>query len=244
MQLHISKNLNDLTREYIQWLINYIKDTLKTKERFTIALSGGSTPQKLFELLSVSPFKEQIDWQSMHVFWGDERAVPFDDPRNNGKMAYDILLKNVPIPDTQVHYMQTNIPPEASADEYEKILHEYFGDKGPSFDLVILGMGDDGHTLSLFPGMTKVIHEKQKWALSYYVPAQKMYRITLTLPIVNRSRNITFLVSGDKKADTLKKVLEGSYQPDTYPSQNIKPEDGKLHWFVDEAAASKLTQHQ
>jgi 6-phosphogluconolactonase len=137
--------------------------------------------------------------------------------------------------------MKTDIAPELSAAEYDKTLHHYFDGTATSFDLVLLGMGDDGHTLSLFPG-TAVIHEENAWAKAFYLESQDMYRITLTAPIVNRSAAVAFLATGSNKANTLYQVLEGDYRPDIYPSQLIQPETGELHWFVDEAAASALTE--
>lgn len=239
MQIHIYKDADELSNAVCDWITNYIATTLKTKGRFTIALSGGSTPKKLHMILATSPHKEQIAWDKMHVFWGDERAVPFNDERNNAKMAYDTLLNAVPVPAGQIHVMRTDIPPEESAIEYDKLLHSYFDETRTSFDLVLLGMGDDGHTLSLFPG-TEIIHEKTAWAKAFMLNSQNMFRISLTAPIVNRSTAIAFLATGNNKAKALKEVLEGKYHPDVYPSQVIKPENGELHWFIDEAAAAGL----
>ena len=154
-------------------------------------------------------------------------------------MAYDTLLNFVPVPPSQVHVMRTDIPAAESAQEYEKILHTYFDGAATSFDLVLLGMGDDGHTLSLFPG-TAAVHEEKAWAIAYYLKAQDMSRITLTKTIVNRSARVAFMTTGTGKAHALKEVLKGDYNPDLYPSQEIKPVTGELHWFVDEAAASGL----
>ncbi len=249
MQLHIYKDAGELSQAVAQWITDMIGETLKSRDRFTIALSGGSTPELLHRILAGAPYKERIDWSKLHIFWGDERDVPFDDSRNNAKMAYDTLLNFVPVPASQVHVMRTDIPPEQSAAEYEKILHQYFnavpGGKNEggllpnSFDLVLLGMGDDGHTLSLFPG-TAVVHEEKRWATAFFLKAQDMYRITLTKSIVNRAARIAFLTTGTKKAHALQEVLHGEYNPDLYPSQEIKPIDGELHWFVDEAAAAQL----
>ena len=239
MELHKFKDAEALSEAVAKWIADIIAATLKKQARFTIALSGGSTPERLHKILAASPYKEQIDWSKLHIFWGDERAVPFEDSRNNAKMAYDTLLNFVPVPAAQIHVMRTDIPPDESAGAYEKILHEYFGETGPSFDLVLLGMGDDGHTLSLFPG-TAVVHEEKVWATSFFLKAQDMHRITLTRPIVNRSARIAFLTTGPKKAHALKEVLKGKYNPDQYPSQTIMPLAGELHWFVDEAAAAEL----
>jgi 6-phosphogluconolactonase len=239
LELHILKDAEELSNVVARWIADTIGATLKKQDRFTIALSGGSTPERLHRILSAPPYKEQIDWTKLHIFWGDERAVPFQDSRNNAKMAYDTLLNFVPVPPAQIHVMRTDIPPAQSAAEYEKTLHEYFGDRGPSFDLVLLGMGDDGHTLSLFPH-TAVVHEETAWVTSYFLQAQDMYRITLTRPIVNRAAHIAFLTTGPKKTHALKEVLKGDYNPDQYPSQTIMPQAGELHWFVDEAAAAGL----
>jgi 6-phosphogluconolactonase len=240
MELHLYKDGEALSQGAAKWIAELIAATLKTSDRFTIALSGGSTPKRLHQILAASPYKEQIDWSKLHVFWGDERAVPFEDERNNAKMAYDTLLDFVPVPPAQIHVMRTDIPPEESASEYEKLLHQYF-DKTPfSFDLVLLGMGDDGHTLSLFPGMP-IVHEEKAWAKSFWLQAQNMSRITITKTITNRSAAVAFLTAGPAKAHALKEVLEGAYNPDKYPSQEIKP-SGELHWFVDEAAAADLSR--
>jgi 6-phosphogluconolactonase len=253
MQLHVFKNGEELSSAVAKWIADRIKATLIKKDRFTIALSGGSTPQRLHKILAASPYKEQVDWSKLHIFWGDERAVPFEDSRNNAKMAYDTLLDFVPVPASQVHVMRTDITPEQSAIEYEKILHQYFGpaagegggaSTGPSaesFDLVLLGMGDDGHTLSLFPG-TEVVHEEKAWVTAFFLKAQDMYRITLTKSIVNQSACVAFLTTGTGKAHALKEMLKGAYNPDLYPSQEIQPTTGELHWFVDEAAAAGLNE--
>jgi 6-phosphogluconolactonase len=238
MELHIFTDGEALSNGAAKFIADHIVATLKTSPRYTIALSGGSTPKRLHQLLAQSPYKEQIDWSKLHVFWGDERAVPFEDSRNNAKMAYDTLLDLVPVPAGQIHVMRTDIPPEQSAAEYEKILHQYFDKTATSFDLVLLGMGDDGHTLSLFPGQP-VIHEERLWATAFWLQAQDMYRITLTKTIVNKSACVVFLTAGTAKAHALREVLEGADNPDLYPSQVIKPV-GELHWFVDEAAAAGL----
>lgn len=239
MQLHVEKNPEQLSNVLAEWICNYINEVLKNQDRFTWALSGGNSPKQLYALLAHSPYLEKIPWNKLHIFFGDERDVPFDDTRNNGKMAYETLLKQVPVPTSQIHYMRTDLKVEESAAEYEKTLHSYFDQTEKSFDLVLLGMGTDGHTLSLFPGQ-EIIHEKKKWVTTLYVPAQQMYRLTLTPFPVNQAARIAFLVTGQEKARTLKKVLYGGYDPDSFPSQIIKPQHGELHWFVDEDAANLL----
>ena len=234
MHVRIHENPEALTQAVADWLVGYVGEVLQRQERFTLALSGGSTPQALYELLAKSHYRERIAWEKVHVFWGDERYVPFSDPRNNARMAFDALLDHVPIPVGQIHVMQTNVIPRASATAYENLLHTYFDATATTFDLVLLGLGDDGHTLSLFPG-TAVVREEQAWVKAYYLDAQEMYRLTLTAPVVNRADCVAFLVTGSKKAGVLKAVLKGPYQPDVYPSQRIKPGNGNLIWFVDKA---------
>jgi len=238
MELHVLKDGEALSAATAKFIAGHISATLKKQNRYSIALSGGGTPKPLHRLLAQEPYKSQIDWSKLHVFWGDERAVPFEDDRNNAKMAFDTLLDFVPVPKDQIFVMRTDIPPDQSAVEYEKLLHRYFDNTATSFDLVLLGMGDDGHTLSLFPGKP-VIHEEKLWATSFWLQAQDMYRITLTKTIVNKSACVLFLTAGASKAHALKEVLKGAPNPDLFPSQVIKP-IGELHWFVDEAAAAGL----
>ncbi|GAB2589504.1 6-phosphogluconolactonase [Spirosoma areae] len=240
MQLIVKKNPAELAKTAADFIAKRIKDTLEKQERFTIALSGGSTPKALHELLAKSPYVEQIPWMQLHIFWGDERYVPIDDEQSNAGMAYDTLLGHVYTPESQIHVWRTDLEPAAAAADYDRILHDYFGSgeasSGPTFDLVLLGMGDDGHTLSLFPG-TEVVHEQTAWTKAYFLTQQNMYRLTLTAPVVNRAACVLFLVAGPKKAEPLREVLEGVYDPDNYPSQVIKPLNGELLWLVDEKAA-------
>jgi 6-phosphogluconolactonase len=257
MHLNISKNIDELSQQAAEWMVDYIHKTLQLQDRFTIALSGGSTPKKLHLYLSSEKFKNRIDWQKLHVFWGDERYVPFNDNRNNAKMAFDTLLDHVAVPRSQVYIMRTDIDAGESAEEYEDILREYFPGAAsykphvPSdhtshvshftFDLVLLGLGDNSHTLSLFPG-EKVIHEKDHWVRSIFVREVNMQRITLTAPIVNLSKRIAFLVSGQDKATAVAHILSDNYNPDLYPAQIIKPVNGELFWFLDEEAAIRVRQ--
>jgi len=238
MQPVIFKNQDELSHKIADWLIDYISDTLKKKKRFTIALSGGSTPKKLYQLLASGRYKNKPYWHQLHFFWGDERFVPIDDERNNAGMAMQTLLNHVPVPFSQVHPIQTETEPEAAAIAYEKLLHEYFDNFPNSFDLVLLGLGDDGHTLSLFPGYSEV-YEKENWVKAFFLKEQAMYRITLTPPIVNKSTRVAFLVSGANKASILHRVLHGEFDPGTYPAQIIQPSTGELYWFADEAAGGR-----
>lgn len=239
MKLHIFKNKEELGEEMALWICELINSTLQQQEYFTLVLSGGGTPKILFKKLASPEYKEKINWQRVHIFWGDERVVPFKDDRNNARMAYDLLIDHLDIPASQVHVMRTDIEPHFASIEYSKILHTYFNNTATTFDLVLLGMGDDGHTLSLFPG-NQIDIESENWVNAIYNEAQKMYRITLMPQLVNSSSAIAFMVDGEKKAPVLEQVLEGAYAPDKFPAQLIKPSNGNVHWFVDEDAAKKL----
>ncbi|WAC12357.1 6-phosphogluconolactonase [Dyadobacter pollutisoli] len=239
MEIHIGKNSKDLSSKLAEWFSEYIQEVLGKQDRFTFVLSGGSTPKQLYALLAEAPYSESIPWNRIHFFWGDERAVPFEDSRNNARMCYDELLDKVPVVAENIHVMRTDIAPELAAAEYEQVLKTYFNGSETTFDFVLLGMGDDGHTLSLFPG-TQVIHEQNDWVKAFFLAAQDMYRITLTAPLVNEAACVAFLATGAGKAETLKHVLKGEQNLDLYPSQIIKPAKGQLHWFIDEAAAALI----
>lgn len=239
MDIRVFKDAGELSRAVAGWISDYVLQVLEEQDRFTIALSGGSTPKKLHQLLAASPFKEEIPWQKMHFFWGDERDVPFSDERNNARMAFDTLFDFVPVVKKNIHVMNTETDPATAVAGYEQVLHNYFPDPTRTFDLVLLGMGDDGHTLSLFPGYD-IVHESGKWVDRFYLEEQEMNRITLTAPVVNASSRIAFLVAGAGKAKALQQVIGGSFDPDTYPAQQINPVNGELYWFLDEAAAALL----
>jgi len=239
MKLHIFKNKEEMSDHLAQWICDVITESLKTQEFFSLVLSGGETPKLLFRKLASTKFKEQINWKRIHIFWADERVVPFTDDRNNAKIAHDLLISHVDIPSEQVHIMRTDIEPNFSVDQYRKLLHTYFDHTPQSFDLVLLGMGDDGHTLSLFPD-SPLIEEHIHWVNAVFVKKQEMYRITLMPLLVNKASKIAFMVDGANKATVLQEVLEGEYMPTKLPSQMIKAPDGELHWFLDEAAAKNL----
>lgn len=221
--------------------------------RFTVALSGGSTPRAMFSLLAERPFADTVPWASIYFFWGDERCVPPDHPDSNYRMASETLLSKVPVPSQNIFRIPAETPePELAAESYAATLSRFFlAGSGaiesgtaplsnlPRFDLVFLGMGPDGHTASLFPHTT-ALRAGQKIVVANYVEKFKAHRITLTAATINNARNVTFLAAGEDKAEALKNVLEGDYQPDLYPSQLIRPANGTLLWMVDEAAARLL----
>jgi 6-phosphogluconolactonase len=223
--------------------------------RFTVALSGGSTPRAMFSLLAEHPFADTVPWSSIHFFWGDERCVPPDHPDSNYRMANETLLSKVPVPKQNIFRIPAEIPdPERAAAEYAAALARFFSAEPgaaktgttplsalPRFDLVFLGMGPDGHTASLFPH-SAALQAGDQIVVANYVEKFDTHRITLTAATINNARNVTFLAAGGDKAEVLKNVLEGSYQPDLYPSQLIRPANGTLLWMVDDAAARLLNE--
>ena len=231
--IHQYRNVREVNESLAEWLVKDIQQVLLQQDKYTIALSGGSTPKSFYELLAKG-YSDKIDWLKVHVFFDDERYVPFTDERNNAAMVHRAVLQHVNIPANQVHNMQTDTSPEESAHSYEAILHQYFDGRQHTFDLVLLGMGDDGHTLSLFPG-TSVVNEQTRWVSEVLLDNAGNYRITLTAPVVNRADKIIFLVTGQAKAQTLQKVLQGP--PNKFPSQLIQPASNNLMWFIDDAAA-------
>jgi 6-phosphogluconolactonase len=240
MKLHVSADAEELSKTVADWVTGYIREVLSKRNRFTIALSGGSTPKKLYQLLASDAYRNKIDWPQMHFFWGDERIVPFADERNNAKMAFDEFLSIVPVPKDQVHPIRTDIDPHLSATAYEALLHDYFDKQLYTFDLVLLGLGDNAHTLSLFPGYDEIIDETQHWVKAFRLVEQNMHRVTLTSTVVNGAGRVAFLVSGNDKVEALNHVIAGKYDSSLYPAQIIKPLNGELYWFVDKPAASGL----
>lgn len=212
---------------------------IAARGRFLLVLSGGSTPKALYELLATPAYATRIDWTRVHVFWGDERCVPPDDRSSNYRMAREALLDRVPISPEAIHRMRGEDPPEQAAAAYEADLRQVFGAGPPRFDVVLLGMGDNGHTASLFPGLTAV-RERSRWVVAEYVGEVKMWRLTLTPPALNAAANVLFVVVGGDKASMLSRVIEGPRDVDALPAQVIAPTQGLLTWMVDSAAAARL----
>lgn len=207
---------------------------VESKGIFTIALAGGSTPKALYELLANETYHSRIDWTKVEIFFGDERCVPPGHAESNYRMAKDAMLCPVSIPPKNVHRMRGELDPEQAARNYSRMLKEKFGDGG--LDLILLGMGDDGHTASLFPH-TQALNETQHRCAANYVEKLSTWRITLTASFINRSKEILILVSGAAKAERLREVLEGPRDPLRLPIQLIHPSGGTLTWLVDDAAA-------
>lgn len=217
--------------------------------RFSVALSGGSTPKRLYEILAAPPWRDTIDWSRIDVFFGDERSVPPEDKESNFGMARKAMFNALGLAPGRVHRMEAERPDlEAAALAYEATLCRAFGltpglvSEPPALDLVFLGMGPDGHTASLFP-YTAGLRETRRWCIPNWVPQQDTHRMTLTYPVLNRARCVLFLVAGDDKAEPLSEVLEGAADAERLPSQRVRPTDGRLLFYVDPAAAAKLKQY-
>jgi 6-phosphogluconolactonase len=230
---------DELIHAAAELFVNCHNEAMRARGRFSVALSGGSTPKALFALLATEEFRAQIDWAHSFIFWGDERCVPPDDPDSNYRIARESLLDHVSVLPDHIYRMRGEVDPEQAAGEYEGFLKAFFKGENTRFDLLLLGMGDDGHTASLFP-RTAALKEKGRLVVANYLEMKNIWRITLTTRAINAAANIAFLVSGVAKADRLREVLKGEYKPELLPSQLIKPEQGELVWLVDKEAASML----
>lgn len=204
--------------------------------RFTIALSGGSTPKILYAMLATDEYASVMPWANTYIFWSDERNVPASHEDYNGTLATEALLKHVPIPEANIYPVPTHLEPAEAAAGYEQEIMDFFEGE-PVFDIILLGLGDDGHTASLFPG-TDVLDEEERLVKETTVNAKVAERITFTYPLINEADNVLFLVSGVSKADVVKDILNGTEHK--YPAQGVAPANGTLHWYLDKDAASKL----
>lgn len=244
-EIVILEDVTALSYRAAEILVQCISETLSRKAQFSIALSGGSTPKTLFSLLVGNcSFKNNIPWEKLHFFWGDERHVPPQDVQSNYRMANEMMLSKINVRTENIHRMVTERPDAGEvAEAYEQEIQRFFHitrGQVPIFDLNLLGIGTDGHTASLFPG-TEALKEKQRLVVSNWVEKLHAHRLTMTAPVLNNAATVVFLVSGQKKAGILHQILEGDYQPDLLPAQLIRPTHGKLIWLVDQAAATRLT---
>ena len=213
---------------------------VRERGRFAVALAGGSTPRRTYEMLTDDRLRPHVDWPNVHVFFGDERMVPPDDADSNYRMANEALLSHVNIPAENVHRIEGVGDAGSNASAYESEMRVLFGEvEWPRLDLILLGMGDDGHTASLFPG-TAALEETRLWVAPNWVEKLGAWRVTLTAPAVNAARHVTFLVTGKAKAARLREVLKGAHEPSRLPSQLIRPRDGTLEWFLDRESAADL----
>lgn len=239
-EVHVYPDLEHLSRAALQLFSDQAELVTRERGRFLAALNGGGTPKRLFQLLAEDK-SGKINWKNTHLFWGDERCVPPDDPESSYGQARELLLGPVKAPDENIHRIQGELGPVEASMDYALVLKRFASVPldWPRFDLVLLGMGEDGHTASLFPG-SPVEATSPTLAVTARYQGRPAERVTLTPPVFNSARMILFMAVGGNKASTLDKVLNNGYQPELYPAQRIDPKDGKLIWLLDEAAAQNL----
>ncbi len=239
-ELRIFHDSERLSRHAANLFIEESNKSIRQRNRFLVALNGGSSPTRLFQLLAAE-YREDVEWGKVHVFWGDERCVPPTDEGSNYHQSHEALLSKVPIPEANIHRVLGELDPPSAAKQYSEVLKSFSEDGFgfPKFDLVYLGMGEDGHTASLFPGSPFDVAEPVLAVTAQYQdrPAN---RVTLTQLVFNQARLVVFMATGEKKAGVLAEVLSDRYNPAQYPAQRIDPKDGQLIWLVDDAAASQL----
>ena len=230
------------------FIVGLAAETIAERGRFTLALSGGNTPRSVYARLATPDYLDRIDWSRVLVFFGDERCVPPEDPRSNYHMARSALFDHVPLPAANIHRIRGEDEPDQAAAAYAAELQDTFGGDavagGPppdGFDLILLGLGSNGHTASLFPGLA-VVTESVHWVMAQYVEVVSTWRVTLTPVVINAAHHVAFLVAGAEKAEIMQKVLEGPHQPVVLPAQIIRPARGELRWLVDAAAAANLSR--
>lgn len=237
MELIIRENIEELIRLNADLFVETANQEIAAKGSFTVALSGGSSPKKMFELLA-SDYKSATDWSKVYFFFGDERYVPADSPESNFLMAKNAFLDILNIPEENIFAVDTTVDPESAALEYAKCICIFFDDE-PVFDLILLGLGDNSHTASLFPH-TPILFIDEELVKEVYLEDQQVYRISMTAPLINKAKKIAFLAFGEAKAEAVKQVIQGEREINNHPAQLIDPCNGTVYWFLDKAAASLL----
>ncbi len=239
--MEVYQTLAEFNKATAEFIVSEAKKTISGNGRFSLVFSGGQTPLGIYSLLAKPYYSSRMQWERIDLFWTDERCVALTDERNNAHQVKVALFDKIQIPQANIHVIPVELPLAAAA--YEETLAVFFGRQAPRFDLVLLGVGENGHTASLFP-RTNVILEKSSGIRKVYVREEQSFRITMTAPLINQARKVLFLVTGIKKAEILKKVFFSSFQPENYPAQLISPGDGALLLFTDKSAASLLSERQ
>jgi len=232
--IRVLSDAGELAAAAAELIVGQSERAIADRGSFHIALSGGNTPKVLYELLASDAYLDEVDWPHWHVYFGDERCVGPDHPDSNYRMARAALFDHVPLDGRNLHRMKGEIDPQQAAGEYDQLLKDAFADAG--LDLILLGLGDDGHTASLFPG-TAALSETHRRCVANFVPKLDAWRLTLTAPFINRARQVVVLVSGEAKAKKVTEVLEGPRDPQRLPIQLIQPQSGELLWLLDAPAA-------
>jgi 6-phosphogluconolactonase len=238
--IRVLENDQEVARAAANCFVDIALSSISALGRFSVVLAGGSTPRRTYELLASEENRNRIPWSKVHIFFGDERCVPPTDAASNYRMADEAMISHLPIPAQNVHRMAGEGDAVANASLYESELQTFFDEAPwPRFDLVLLGMGDDGHTASLFPG-TQALRERDAWVLANWVEKLNAYRITLTPPAINHAANVLFLITGAGKTKSLLQVLRGARDPQRLPAQLIRTKDGSITWLIDKTAAGDL----
>ncbi len=238
-ELHVLPTAEEAAQAKAQFVAALAKECSSSHGRFTIALSGGSTPRRFYKILASSPYSQEMAWDRWQVFWSDERCVPPGHQDSNYRMAREELLDHVAIPVENVHRMRGEDGPDEAAQAYEAVVREVFQSPAPSFDLILLGIGDDGHTASLFPG-TLALGEQDRLVVDNWAPELQVSRITFTLPLINAAKVVAFLDTDETKAGVLRQVLEPTPGEDMPPAGLVLPSPGVVHWFLTVEAAGQL----
>lgn len=238
MKLNVFKKADEAISATADFFAACANEAIAQNDKFSVALSGGNSPKKLFELLASADYNSKIDWTKVHFFFGDERYVEHTHPDSNYLMAKNAFLDILNISENQINIVNTSLDPASAALEYERCIEKFFKNQ-PQFDLILLGLGDDAHTASLFPG-TSIVWIDEELVKEVYLKDKSVYRISFTAPLINQAKNIAFLTFGASKADAIKAVLEAEKDISKYPAQLIEPKNGTLNWFVDEEAVAKL----
>jgi 6-phosphogluconolactonase len=238
-EIQVSRNPEELKEAAADLFIKIAIEAINDHETFSVALSGGSTPRGLYSLLASEKYRSAVDWTRGVFFFGDERNVPTDSDESNYRMANETLLGPLGIDPARVHRWQTELGIDEAAVRYDAALREYLGESPHGFDLILLGLGEDAHTASLFPN-TPALGEDSRFAVANFVEKLNDSRLTVTFPLLQNAANVVFLVSGSPKAEAVTHVLEGEFRPEDYPAQLVQPVNGNLFWLIDEDAASLL----
>jgi 6-phosphogluconolactonase len=232
----IWKDLDALSVASAHFFVTECNRCIQENGKFVVALSGGNTPKKFYELLASPAFTRNIPWRRVFLFWSDERFVPYSDAESNYRMVKESLLQGIDIPAKNIFPVPVSGPPEKAALQYETRIRNFFKASSSIFDFLLLGVGGEGHTASLFPG-SELLKERRRWVKEVWVPQKQTHRITFTLPIINKARQILFLVSGKEKAAVVSKVLAKKVNRNLLPVQMVKPAKGNTMWMLDEEAA-------
>lgn len=233
--IHVYPNKEKLVTATAEYVADSIEKAIQKSGLCNVALSGGNTPGGVYSMLAASPYRDRVDWSRLHLFWGDERMVPPEHQDSNFRMVQETLLNHVKIPGDNIHRIRGESEPPKAAEEYAALLHDHFKTDLPEFDIILLGLGEDGHTASIFPE-TDAVEECERHAVAVYVSRLNSWRVTLTLPVINAAREILFLVSGKSKSEIIQRIMSIKQPAKELPATMVNPQNGELHWMLDSEA--------